>query len=112
MIQFRYYLNYKLITLDNQPAGEVFVVTRAGERRSVWWLGFIDVAVAKQLPGARPVKVDMYSYSYGDDIIRREWVTLPRDKCLQGCLVRNGVYGVTEDDAVRIVPRPGLRFRI
>lgn len=112
MIQIRFYLNYKLITLDDNPDGHAFVVTRSGDRRSTWWLGFIDVDVAGQLPGARPVKVDVNECSYGKEVIGRTWSSVPRDKCVQGCLVRNGVYGVTVDGEVRIVPRPGLRFRI
>lgn len=112
MIQIRYYLNYKMITLDESPEGDAFLVTRSGDRRWKWWLGFIDVEIARQLPGGRPVKIDVNEFSYGPDFLRRDWTVVPRDKCIQGCLVRQGVYGITVDGKVRVLPRPGLRYRI
>jgi|GEM_PF-1512770 len=85
--------NYRNIRLEQDTEHQtVGVLTRDGKDHHVRWLGFIDRAEAKQIRG-RPVKLV---------ISRVGRIDLEAGQYVQGCLVENGVYAVT-DSQVAIV---------
>lgn len=59
----------------------------------------------KQLPGARAVKLDVTAYSPESPFMGR-WEYSAEAESVQGCLVRNGVYGVTHSVLPRVIKAP------
>lgn len=85
--------NYRNIRLEHDTENEtVGVLARDGRAHQVRWLGFIERSEAK-IAGGRPVKLV---------ISRVGRIDLEPGQYVQGCLVENGVYAVT-DSAVAIV---------
>ena len=85
--------NYRNIRLDDHTEGEtVGVLTRDGRTHQIRWLGFIKREDARRSIG-RPVKLV---------ISRVGRVDLEQGQYVQGCLVEEGVYAVT-DSVVAVV---------
>jgi len=85
--------NYRNIRLDDHTEGEtVGVLTRDGHTHQIRWLGFIKREDARRSTG-RPVKLV---------ISRVGRVDLEQGQYVQGCLVEEGVYAVT-DSVVAVV---------
>lgn len=103
MPAIRYRQNQGFVVLQEKPGDNVPILCRDGERRYARWLGFIDVNVAKQLPEATPVKLDIEAYALETFPVPR-WEYLKDGEAMQGCLLlNNGVYGVTHSVMPRIV---------
>jgi hypothetical protein len=79
----------------------VRVLRRDGSWAIKVWLGFVDVAIAKQIPKARPVKLEVYGYALNDHGL--EVVYLKEGQFIQGALTRLGVYAVTVEGVPRVV---------
>lgn len=85
--------NYRNIRLEQDTEDEtVGVLSRDGKAHQVRWLGFITREEAIQ-SGGKPVKLV---------ISRVESVDLEPGQYVQGCLVANGVYAIT-DSVVAVV---------
>ena len=85
--------NYRNIRLDDHTEGEtVGVLTRDGRTHQVRWLGFIKREDARRSTG-RPVKLVISRVGRED---------LQPGQYVQGCLVEEGVYAVT-DSVVAVV---------
>lgn len=100
----KYTLNKRSVTLENQPGDLVPVLMRSGERKFLPWLGFIDVNVAKQLPYAIPVRLDVTEYSTETPFMGK-WSYLSKGKTVQDCAFRGGVYGITHSVMPRVIAR-------
>ena len=85
-------LNFRNIELHPDTAGQTVGVYMAnGKARQVKWLGFIDIEEAKQMQGAKAVRLEVQRYSEtGID-----WTALRPGEFVQGCLTASGVYAVT-----------------
>jgi len=66
------------------------------------WAGFIDVLEARSMPGAIPVKLDMFAYLPNDEIGCKR-IDLESGQYVQGCVVGRMVYGVLNAGEVVIV---------
>ena len=85
--------NYRNIRLDDHTEGEtVGVLTRDGRTHQICWLGFIKREDARRSTG-RPVKLGISRVGRAD---------LQPGQYVQGCLVEEGVYAVT-DSVVAVV---------
>lgn len=94
-------INYRNIPLTAAGENEqVPVRLKTGDYRQVLWLGFISLKEAKASLGT-PVKIRVNSYAVDD--FQPRWIVLAADRHIQGCLFREGVYGVLEHRAPRIV---------
>ena len=96
-------LNHRHIELRAIPTHEhVGVLKRTGGYRFEPWLGFIHTQQAKALEGAKPVRLQVVSYSasYGID---DDWQDVPPGQHVQGCLVSHGVYAVLHNGKPRLV---------
>lgn len=75
-----------------------------GECRFVRWLGFIERTAARELDGARPVRLVWISRLGYQGAIHMHW---PRDvaddEAVLGCLVEQGAYAVY-DQIIATVP--------
>jgi len=101
MPALRYRFNYANRTLEPGPnSAQVAVYLKDGGTRYQRWLGFIDLADAKQIHNAIAVKLIVEEYS--NDEIGRDWIKIPEGHVIQGCLTPEGVYAVTETN-VRMV---------
>lgn len=98
----RYRQNQGFVVLQNSPGDNVPILDRDGERYYVRWLGFIDANVAKQLPGAKPVRLDIEAYSIETSPVL-SWTHLQKGETVQGCLLLNGVYGITHSVLPRVL---------
>ena len=91
-------INYRKTALNHETSDEhVQVLLRSGRAVDHRWLGFIEVQDAKQLRGAKPVKLLVDRYNNG-----KGWVELQQGEHVQGCLVDSGVYAILEP-VIRIV---------
>lgn len=72
-----------------------------GDVQYVRWLGFISVDDAKELAGARPVKLEVTRYT-DESGLGVNWIDVPNDQFVQGCLVESGVFAVT-NESVRLL---------
>lgn len=70
------------------------------------WLGTIDRAVARTLPGAREVPLDFKGWKLGE-LDRWEWIS--ESVSFVGCLTDLGVFAVLEYQKPLLKRRPGLR---
>lgn len=100
----RYKINMRNVTLSDEPGDCVPILTKSGGRNFCKWLGFIDVNVARQLPSARPVKLDVVAYS-PETSLCGNWQELQPGETIQGCMVEGGVYGITHSVMPRVVTR-------
>ena len=93
--------NYRNIVLaDDTPNETVGVVLKDGGVRYVMWKGFIDRKEALRNPHARPVKLQIYSFSKGLE----QWTLLRDNEFIQGCIIDgDGVYGVVEENQLRVI---------
>lgn len=112
MIALRFLFNAvmtELIEGQKPKHGCAPVLLRGGGFKRVDWAGFIDLEDARKTAGALPVKLDIRFYSVAPGEWPK-WIEIPRDKAVQGCLVRGGTYGklvyaVVEDGRPRFVDR-------
>ncbi len=58
---------------------------------------------AKQLPGAKPVKLEAHRIT-SESAFSSQWRDLVVGEHIQGCLVAGGVYAVLEGDCPRALP--------
>ncbi|MEM6484684.1 MAG: hypothetical protein AAF662_06845 [Pseudomonadota bacterium] len=98
----------KILFHADGPNTHVAILRSCGELRCVFWLGFISVRGAKAIPGALPVRLEITAYTMGDGF-DSDWLAIPPDKNIQGCLVTNnqrvaGAFAVFEDGKPRLVP--------
>ena len=97
--------NYGNRLLTERPGDEVGYLLPDGDSRFVRWLGFIEREAARELQGARPVRlVDITRIGEGDELAPR-WSEMPPGHYVHGCLVARGVYAVY-DTAVALVEGP------
>lgn len=77
-----------------------------GNSRFVPWLGFIDRHSAKQLPGARPVRLVRISRVGYKDSVNTVWRDLDESReCVHGCLTDEGCYAVFDATVATVVPK-------
>ena len=97
--------NYGNHLLTERPEGHVAYLLPDGDRHFVRWLGFIEREAARELQGARPVRLtDITRIGEGDEIAPR-WREMPPGHYVHGCLVARGAYAVY-DTAVALVQGP------
>ena len=97
-------LNYRLITLGPDTQGQTIGARRrGGEYRYLRWLGFIARSAAKQLPGAKPVKLEAHRIT-SESALSSQWRDLVAGEHIQGCLVAGGVYAVLDGECPRVLP--------
>lgn len=95
MVGLRYKFNYANKTLlESSGSGSVGVHMKDGSVSYVRWLGFIDVSIARNFKGAVPVKLDVQQYT--QELFLDAWQDVPQGRFVQGCLVEEGVCGVTK----------------
>jgi len=95
--------NYANIVLHEIPVNQnIGVLSKTGEYKYKPWIGFIELKQAKQLPGAKPVKLEVHSTSLSDGFLS-DWVKVEPGKHVQGCMVQEGVYAVTIEGEPRLV---------
>ena len=87
-------LNYRNVLLTDRPGGEVGYLLPDGERRFVRWLGFIERAAARELKGARPVRLADITRVGMAGWPASEWREMPSGKCVHGCLTDEGAFAV------------------
>lgn len=83
-------------------SGDVQLIIGGRERKEMY-IGMIGVHEARDLEGARPVRMNVYAYHCSED---QEPTILDRDQFLKGCLVRRGVYTVMENGSPVVVGLP------
>lgn len=107
MATLRYRFNYRQDALPARPTKHLMVGvhTRNGDTERVQWLGMMDLAQAKKLPGARPVRLDVRAYTLEDGEWVTGWEDVPAGWFVQGALVREGVYGVSVKNRPRLVSK-------
>lgn len=95
-------LNYRNIFLSEENAGAEYVGYRlkSGEYDYCRWFGFLDINQAKRLPGARPVKLQVWAYQ---NDLSKERIDLKEGEHLQGCLFQGMAFAVLVDGVPRIV---------
>jgi hypothetical protein len=108
MPTLRYRFNYRQDALPPRPTTHylVGVFTRTGDTERVRWLGNIDLDHARQLPEARPVRLDVRSYTLEEGEWVTGWQDVPDGWFVQGALVSTGVYGVIAEGQPRLVQHP------
>ena len=95
--------NYANIILTGTSKSErVGVHRRNGSIAHVRWLGFIDSESTRRLPNAKPVRLQVKQYS--QDSYGGNWIDVPENSYVQGCLIDCGVFGVT-DAKIRLVSK-------
>lgn len=99
----------ELIDFDQNTQNSVPVVKDGDRLQNVWWLRFIDLEEARNMEGAKPVKIKALSFT-ADKSKRSSWINIPYGKHVQGCLIKTDrpggnldVYGVLEDGIPRLV---------
>lgn len=103
MTALRARFNYAFRTYRQTRGESIGVFLKNGHTVYKRWLGFIDIEEARRLQlqkVATPVRLAAEQYANEDFSVR--WQDLRSDQFVQGCLVDEGVYGVTES-TVRIV---------
>jgi len=78
-----------------------------GDYRKVRWSGFLSREHAANLEGAKSVKLQVTDYTLNHNM-SPDWVKVPKDEFLQGCLVPTArgtlkAYGVVKDGIPVIV---------
>lgn len=101
-------LNYRNVLLTDRPVGHVGYLLPDGERRFVRWLGFIERAAARELKGARPVRLADITRVGVAGWPASEWRDVPPGKCVHGCLTDQGAFAVY-DAVVALVGPPAER---
>ena len=97
--------NYRNELLTEHPEGIVAYLLPDGERNFVPWLGFIERAAARELAGARPVRLsDITRIGEGEELSPR-WREVPPGRYVHGCLTDRGAYAVY-DTMVAMVQGP------
>ena len=74
--------NYRNVLLTYRPGGEVGYLLPDGERRFVRWLGFIERAAARELKGARPVRLTDITRVGVAGWPAPEWREVPPGECV------------------------------
>ena len=69
------------------------------------WLGFIERAAARELVGARPVRLSDITRIGEGDALSPRWREVPPGHYVHGCLIAGGAYAV-HDTAVALVQGP------
>jgi|AntDeeMinimDraft_4_1070355.scaffolds.fasta_scaffold21263_1 hypothetical protein len=100
----KYQLNKRNVHLEAEPGNLAPILTRSGERGWLRWFGFLPDSVARQLPNAAPVKLDMVAVS-DETPFMGKWHYLKPGECVQGCRVGEGVFGVLSEKTPKVIPR-------
>lgn len=95
-------LNYRNIFLseDNAGAEHVGYRLKSGEYDYSRWFGFLDINQAKRLPGARPIKLQVWAYQKD---LSKERVDLKEGEHLQGCFFQGMAFAVLVGGLPRII---------
>ena len=86
--------NYRSDLLTELPEGTVAYLLPNGERRVVAWLGFIERTAARQLAGARPVRLSDITWIGEGDALSPKWREVEPGRYVHGCLTDRGAYAV------------------
>ena len=97
-------LNYRNIILDknNLEAETIGVYRKDGELSYYRFMGFVEREDTALMTGAKPVKLNVASYSEQDSF-PADWTPVPNGFAIQGCMIGRGVYAVVENGVPRIV---------
>lgn len=99
--------NYRNYLRTECPAETVTYLLRDGEQRSVAWLGFIERAAARQLAGARPVRLCHVAQIDEGDRRSPRWREVPPGHYVLGCLTERGAYAVCDTVVAMVEPKGG-----
>ena len=86
--------NYLSYLLTERPEGSVAYLLPNGERRVVAWRGFIERGAARQLAGARPVRLSDITWIGEGDVLSMQWREVGPGRYVHGCLTDRGAYAV------------------
>lgn len=93
--------NYcNILLTDGQSGQNIGYLQRDGSHRYVRWLGFINRHDARELVGAKPVRLVDISRIGVQGPIHISWQDLDPDHYVHGCLVEDGAYAVYEQEVV------------
>lgn len=96
-------LNARNIVLEEGQVGESVGVRRKdGSYGYLPWRGFIDLPVARALPGAKPAKLLASRVGTGREWAL-EWQVLAPGQHVQGCVFQGKAYAVLEEGHCRLV---------
>lgn len=90
---------------DSASTEKVGYLRSDGEATFVPWLGFIERRAAKQLDGARAVRLLQITRVGHEGRITDEWSNIPAGHCVHGCLTIDGAYALY-DAVVALVDTP------
>ena len=97
--------NYRNHLLTEHPDGTVAYLLPDGERDFVPWLGFIERVAARELVGARPVRLSDITRIGEGDALSPQWREVPPGRYVHGCLTDRGAYALY-DTVVAMVRGP------
>lgn len=107
-LRFTHNYSNQILTENDYGRYGVRACLKDGEFTYLPWRGFIERELAKKIPKARALKLEVIEYRLGEGYQDDEWFKIPPDHAVQGCLINGVVFGVLEKGRPRIVPRSPL----
>ena len=96
------YFNMRAVVLEPVPPPQrVSVLQPDGDYLTEAWGGFIDAEQARELTGAKPVRLEIAAWQLGNG--SDEWVKVPEGKHVLGCQVGGSVRAVLYAGVPRVV---------
>jgi hypothetical protein len=96
-------INARNLVLEEGQAGQTIGVRRRdGSYAYLSWGGFLDVEVAKALPGAVPVKLQAARVGTGQEWAMT-WNDVGPGQHVQGCKFQDKAYAVLQEGRFRLV---------
>ncbi len=102
-LAIRWRLNYRNITLTEDPSPEGVPISVPEGRRVEPWLGFINAETAeKWVHASKATYVALVVDAYSNDYLGVRWEALGTNETLNGCKVKGGVYCIVEQQAPQL----------
>lgn len=99
-------INAKHVAITDESSAETIGVMRKdGSFGYVKWLGFIDTFEAKNLLGARAVKLEVARIGVRKGL-GNQWKDLSEGEYVMGCLISEGAYAVADVNLRTIKAEP------
>lgn len=96
-------INARNLVLEEGQTGETIGVRRKdGSYSFLPWGGFVDVEIARVLPGGRAVKLQASRVGSGREWAL-EWQDVAPGRHVQGCVFADKVYAILERGRPKIV---------
>lgn len=93
------------LMVDRPHSDTVGYLLGSGEWRFVPWLGFIERRAAKEIRGAKGVRLVQISRVGYQGQLNADWIDVPSGQYVHGCLTKDGAYAVF-DAVVALVDYP------